>query len=163
MFRSAVGGPAPGLLDLAFIRHQTSTGRAVRREVLQPPRRLRTLQDGPTGSSRPRSKPTKEPRKPSTGPRLTGPAPRTPDGAPKFPLSPDILSGRIKALAADGRIDDAVASMKTAPSDAQNVPAWNTLIWECMRARKYQLAYKIYVDVRVISASAPAPADSHRR
>lgn len=63
-------------------------------------------------------------------------------------LEPHVLSARLKKLCDAGKIDDAVTVLKNVPLGAQNVPVWNTLIWECMKAKKYTLAYKLFTDVR---------------
>jgi hypothetical protein len=84
-------------------------------------------------------KPFKQPKE--------GPAPRNADGSALYPLKPNVLSARLKQLCEENNIDGAVNALKSAPADAQNTPVWNTIIWECMKARKYSLAYKLYVDV----------------
>ncbi|EIN10613.1 hypothetical protein PUNSTDRAFT_84803 [Punctularia strigosozonata HHB-11173 SS5] len=38
--------------------------------------------------------------------------------------------------------------LKNSPLDAQNVPVWNTMIWECMKARRWALSYKLYTDMK---------------
>lgn len=63
-------------------------------------------------------------------------------------LEPHVLSARLKKLSDSGKLDDAVFMLKNAPLDAQNTPVWNTMIWESMKAQRYSLAYKLYVDVR---------------
>ncbi|KAJ8453558.1 hypothetical protein ONZ45_g19669 [Pleurotus djamor] len=63
-------------------------------------------------------------------------------------LEPHVLSGRLKKLCDAGKIDDAITALKNAPLDAQNVPVWNTLIWECMKAQKYASAYKLFTDMK---------------
>jgi hypothetical protein len=40
--------------------------------------------------------------------------------------------------------------LKNAPLDAQNTPVWNTLIWECMKAKRFKLAYQLFIDVSVV-------------
>ena len=64
-------------------------------------------------------------------------------------LEPHVLSARLKKLCDVGRIDTAVSTLKNAPLDAQNTPVWNTLIWECMKAKRFKLAYQLFIDVRV--------------
>lgn len=74
-----------------------------------------------------------------------------PDG--KIFLEPHILSGRLKKLCDRAQVDTAVAMLKNSPLDAQNVPVWNTLIWECLKAERFRLAHDLYIDVRpIISA-----------
>lgn len=66
-------------------------------------------------------------------------------------LEPHVLSVRLKKLCDAGKIDDAVYMLKNAPLDAQNTPVWNTLIWETLKAKRYQLAYQLFVDVSTSS------------
>lgn len=74
-----------------------------------------------------------------------------PDG--KILLEPHILSGRLKKLCDGAQVDTAVAMLKNSPLGAQNVPVWNTLIWECLKAERFRLAHDLYIDVRsIISA-----------
>lgn len=63
-------------------------------------------------------------------------------------LEPHVLSGRLKKLCDSGKMDDAVYMLKNAPLDAQNSQVWNTLIWECLKGKRFQLAYQLFVDVR---------------
>jgi hypothetical protein len=63
-------------------------------------------------------------------------------------LEPYVLSERLQKLCSEGKVDGAVVMLKNAPLDAQNTPVWNTLIWECMKARRFQLSYQLFVDVR---------------
>jgi hypothetical protein len=62
-------------------------------------------------------------------------------------LEPYVLSERLKKLCSEGKVDGAVFMLKNAPLDAQNTPVWNTLIWECMKARRFKLSYQLFVDV----------------
>jgi hypothetical protein len=63
-------------------------------------------------------------------------------------LEPHVLSERLKKLAEQkNQLDTAVAMLKNAPLAAQNTAVWNTLIWECMKARRFKLAYELFVDV----------------
>ncbi|KAJ7507804.1 pentatricopeptide repeat-containing protein [Mycena galericulata] len=62
-------------------------------------------------------------------------------------LEPHVLSGRLKKLAENNQLDTAVAMLKNAPLAAQNTPVWNTLIWECMKAKRFKLAYDLFIDV----------------
>jgi len=66
-------------------------------------------------------------------------------------LEPHVLSARLKKLCDAGKVDDAVFMLKNAPLDAQNPPVWNTLIWETLKVKRFQLAYQLYVDVRPLS------------
>lgn len=63
-------------------------------------------------------------------------------------LEPHVLSARLKKLCDAGNTDAAVTMLKNSPLDAQNTPVWNTLIWECMKAKRYKLAYQLFTDVR---------------
>ena len=65
-------------------------------------------------------------------------------------LRPSVLSERIKKLAEQGKLDDAVTMLKNAPLDAQNTIVWNTIIAQCMQARHYKLAWQLYNDVRAV-------------
>jgi hypothetical protein len=96
--------------------------------------------DKPKASDKPKPKVPKPPKE--------GPAPRNDDGSVRYPLKPNVLAGRLQALCAERDIEGAIDALKAAPAAAQNTPVWNTLMWECMKARKYGLAYKLYVDVR---------------
>lgn len=66
-------------------------------------------------------------------------------------LEPHVLSARLKKSCEAGHIEEAVSMLKRSPLDAQNPPVWNTLIWECLKAKRFQLAYQLYIDVRVDS------------
>jgi len=63
-------------------------------------------------------------------------------------LEPHVLSARLKKLCDANKIDDAVTMLKNAPLDAQNAPVWNTLIWQCMKARRFKLGYQLFIDVK---------------
>ncbi|KAK2466207.1 hypothetical protein APHAL10511_001849 [Amanita phalloides] len=63
-------------------------------------------------------------------------------------LEPHVLSARLKKLCNANQIDAAVSMLKNAPLDAQNVPVWNTLIWEAMKARRFKLGYELYIDMK---------------
>jgi len=62
-------------------------------------------------------------------------------------LEPHVLSARLKKCCDAGNLDEAVAMLKNAPLDAQNTPVWNTLIWECMKVKRFQLGYQLFIDV----------------
>ncbi|THV08564.1 hypothetical protein K435DRAFT_825019 [Dendrothele bispora CBS 962.96] len=66
----------------------------------------------------------------------------------KILLEPHVLSQRLKKLCDNGQLESAVSMLKNAPRDAQNTPVWNTLIWECMKAGRYQLGYQLYTDMK---------------
>lgn len=63
-------------------------------------------------------------------------------------LEPHVLSARLRKLCSAKQIDAAVALLKSSPLDAQNTPVWNTLIWECMKAKRFKLGYQLFIDVR---------------
>ncbi|KAF8897528.1 hypothetical protein BD779DRAFT_1432978 [Infundibulicybe gibba] len=63
-------------------------------------------------------------------------------------LEPHVLSSRLKKLCDTGHVDSAVSLLKNAPLDAQNTPVWNTLIWECLKAKRFQLAYQLFIDMK---------------
>ncbi|KDQ64497.1 hypothetical protein JAAARDRAFT_118172 [Jaapia argillacea MUCL 33604] len=63
-------------------------------------------------------------------------------------LEPHVLSSRLKALCERGQVDQAVALLKSSPLDAQNPPVWNTLISECLKAKRYKLSYDLYTDMK---------------
>jgi hypothetical protein len=66
-------------------------------------------------------------------------------------LEPHILSQRLKRLCDGGQLEAAIDMLKNAPLDAQNTPVWNTLIWEALKAQRWNLSYKLYTDVSNIS------------
>ena len=68
-------------------------------------------------------------------------------GKTKRLLEPHMLSQRIKKLCDELQLDAAVEMLKNAPKDAQSTPVWNTLIWEALKAERWNLAYKLYTDV----------------
>ncbi|KAJ7283656.1 pentatricopeptide repeat-containing protein [Mycena rebaudengoi] len=63
-------------------------------------------------------------------------------------LEPHVLSARLRKLCDNGQLDAAVAMLKNAPLAAQNTPVWNTLIWECMKAKRFKLAYQLFIDMK---------------
>jgi len=71
------------------------------------------------------------------------------------PLEPHVLSARLKTLCDEGKVDNAVFMLKNAPLDAQNTQVWNTLIWECLKVKRYQLAYQLFVDVSPLFLQLP--------
>jgi hypothetical protein len=64
-------------------------------------------------------------------------------------LTPYALSGRLRGLAERGQLSNAVEMVQNAPMDACNVSVWNTIIFLCMKASRFKLAYKLYTDVRL--------------
>lgn len=63
-------------------------------------------------------------------------------------LSPYTLAGRLRALCDKGAMDDAVEMLKNTPLDAQNIKVWNAMITSAFVARRYRLAWELFVDVR---------------
>ncbi|KAG5646557.1 hypothetical protein DXG03_002860 [Asterophora parasitica] len=63
-------------------------------------------------------------------------------------LEPHVLSARLKKLCDANKVDDAVAMLKNSPRDAQNTQVWNTLIWECMKVKRFNLSYQLYTDMK---------------
>ncbi|PFH52719.1 hypothetical protein AMATHDRAFT_139360 [Amanita thiersii Skay4041] len=63
-------------------------------------------------------------------------------------LEPHVLSARLKKLCDENKIDAAFSMLKNSPLGSQNTPVWNTLIWEVMKAKRYKLAYQLYVDMK---------------
>lgn len=68
---------------------------------------------------------------------------------PTRPLRPYNLALQLKQLSADGNLDAAVHRLRSVPRDAQNVPAWNTMLSLCMAHKKFQLAYALFTDVGI--------------
>jgi hypothetical protein len=66
---------------------------------------------------------------------------------PRRLLEPHILSQRLKKLCEGGRLEVAIDTLKSAPLDSQSTPVWNTLIWEVLKAQRWNLSYKLYTDV----------------
>ena len=64
-------------------------------------------------------------------------------------LHPYDLSKRLIALCDRGEVDLAVTTLQSAPRNAQNIKVWNTLIQQCMGAKKYRVAYSVFTDVRL--------------
>ncbi|KAF6762617.1 hypothetical protein DFP72DRAFT_876355 [Ephemerocybe angulata] len=56
------------------------------------------------------------------------------------PLDPYVLGKRIRRLP--------VTMLKTAPRDAMNAVVWNTMMWEALKAQRFQLAHALYVDMK---------------
>ena len=76
-------------------------------------------------------------------------SPPSPPSRGKRPLlEPYELSRRVIALCQRGDVDLAVAALQKAPRNAQNIKVWNTIIQQCMEARKFNLAYSVFTDVR---------------
>lgn len=62
-------------------------------------------------------------------------------------LRPYDLALQLKQLSADGNVDAAVQRLRSVPRDAQNVPAWNTMLSLCMSHKKFKLMYTLFIDV----------------
>jgi hypothetical protein len=65
-------------------------------------------------------------------------------------LRPYELSRRLIAHSQRGDFDRAVTVLKRAPRNAQNIKVWNTIIQQCMNAKKYNLAFRVFIDVCII-------------
>jgi hypothetical protein len=76
-------------------------------------------------------------------------------GPSKRLLLPHVLSVRLKKSCEEGKINDAVTMLKNSPLDAQNTAVWNTLIWECMKAKRFKLSYELFIDVSRHSVHRP--------
>jgi hypothetical protein len=73
-------------------------------------------------------------------------------------LQPYELSRRLITLCESGDVDLAVTTLQRAPRNAQNIKVWNTLVQKCMDAKKYKLAYKVFIDVRPTLVIMPLPS-----
>ena len=120
------------------------------------------------GPKSPRPRPPSRPRPSTAGTRTSATdsvRPAKPSAAPRPPrssageapshgnrkrslLQPYELSRRLITLCESGDVDLAVTTLKRAPRNAQNIKVWNTLVQQCMDAKKYKLAYKVFIDVR---------------
>ncbi|KAI0307100.1 hypothetical protein B0F90DRAFT_1685127, partial [Multifurca ochricompacta] len=63
-------------------------------------------------------------------------------------LQPYELSRRLIALCRRGDAHLAVNMLQHAPRNAQNIKVWNTLIQQCMDAKRYQLAYRVFTEMK---------------
>lgn len=63
-------------------------------------------------------------------------------------IRPAVQSARIKDLAKQGKFDEAVKLVYTAPRRTLNTSTWNTLLSVLMDAEKRKEAYKAYIEVR---------------
>ncbi|KAG6861611.1 hypothetical protein C0995_014518 [Termitomyces sp. Mi166 len=63
-------------------------------------------------------------------------------------LDPYTLSSRLKKLCDANQIDSAVQTLKNSPGDAQNTQVWNTIIWGCLKAKRFALSYQLYIDMK---------------
>ncbi|KAI0747429.1 hypothetical protein BC629DRAFT_1599349 [Irpex lacteus] len=112
----------------------------------------RTLIDGRVTRehSNPTARDNHQQNKPRTVTRHTGGRPPSGYGAGRAKplLRPYVLLQRLQLLCKEGKYDEAVSALQKAPLDAQNVVVWNGLIAEVTRARKYQLGYRLYIDMK---------------
>jgi hypothetical protein len=72
-------------------------------------------------------------------------------------LQPYELSRRLIALCEQGDVDLAVGALQRAPRNAQNIKVWNTIIHQCMSAKKYKLAHSVFTDVCTVLLFPPSP------
>ncbi|KZT71609.1 hypothetical protein DAEQUDRAFT_706989 [Daedalea quercina L-15889] len=63
-------------------------------------------------------------------------------------LRPYELSIRLKKLSSQGKLEVAISQLKSMPLDAQNEATWNTVILEVLKSERYQLAYRLYIDMK---------------
>ncbi|RPD67095.1 hypothetical protein L226DRAFT_452414 [Lentinus tigrinus ALCF2SS1-7] len=63
-------------------------------------------------------------------------------------LKPHVLSGRLTKLCDEGKLDEAVETLKNMPLDAQNVSVWNTLVSHAGRRNRFQLAYQLHTEMK---------------
>ena len=90
-------------------------------------------------------------RHPDSSPSQTSPSFSSSSGEKRRPLlQPYELSRRLIELCKQGDVDLAVTALQRAPRNAQNIKVWNTIIQQCMSAKKYKLAYSVFTDVCVI-------------
>ena len=80
--------------------------------------------------------------KPSEAPPLTSTSPQ------HRLLEPYELSRRILKLCGQDNIDGAVEMLQNAPLASQNIKVWNTLLVQCLDTCRYQLAFRLFTDVR---------------
>lgn len=85
------------------------------------------------------------------------------ESKPKRRLKPYELTLRLTKLCEEGKMDEAIETLKNMPLDAQNPAVWNTMISHAGRAGRFQLAYQLYIDVSnttVYSSHLPLPSDN---
>ncbi|PPQ77740.1 hypothetical protein CVT25_011175 [Psilocybe cyanescens] len=123
--------------------------RFLRRQQLQKTSTQETVKSvvRPASPSRPQNSPSSS-KTPTFRSRHYDPDNQTTPKSELRPLEPHILSGRLKKLCNAGKIDDAVYMLKNAPLDAQNTQVWNTLIWECLKGKRFQLGYQLFIDMK---------------
>jgi hypothetical protein len=71
-------------------------------------------------------------------------------------LRPAVFTQRLTALFDQGKHDEAVEALKNAPFDATSPPTWNTVIGRVMELGKFQLAYRLYIDVSAVLVTRPS-------
>lgn len=130
--------------------------RYLRREALSSATTPTSLPPSGTQSKRPTTDRTYAPRVASRDPatyrsRHYDPSNETQPKSEMRMLEPHVLSTRLRKLCDNGQLDAAVTMLKNAPLDAQNTPVWNTMIWESMKAKRFKLAYQLFVDVSIIA------------
>jgi hypothetical protein len=101
-------------------------------------------------ASAPRQRTSPPPPPPTPPPPQSLPPLSPPSSSPgKRPLlQPYELSRRLIALCEQGKVDLAFSVLQQAPRNAQNIKVWNTIVQQCMDAKKYNLAYSVFTDVR---------------
>ena len=129
-----------------------------------PPSRLLTTPSGAPSDnlqSTPRSRRPPSATRPAADHRQQTSSRPTPPSPPLSPalssssparrplLQPYELSRRLIELCKRGEVDLAVTALQRAPRNAQNIKVWNTIIQQCMDAKKYNLAYSVFTDVRI--------------
>ncbi|KAI0278842.1 hypothetical protein BGY98DRAFT_916518 [Russula aff. rugulosa BPL654] len=89
-------------------------------------------------------------RHPDSSPSQTSPSfSSSSSGEKRRPLlQPYELSRRLIELCKQGDVDLAVTALQRAPRNAQNIKVWNTIIQQCMSAKKYKLAYSVFTDMK---------------
>ncbi|THH19777.1 hypothetical protein EW146_g1453 [Bondarzewia mesenterica] len=69
--------------------------------------------------------------------------------APKRLLQPYELSQRVNKLVdEEGLLDEAIDMVQNSPHDAQNIKVWNNLITKCTKAKRYKVAWSLFVDLK---------------
>ncbi|KAK0468359.1 uncharacterized protein EV420DRAFT_1260159 [Desarmillaria tabescens] len=112
-------------------------------------RRQENLGRHSTSPQPPRPSPTSSNRDPPKQYRSKHYVPFTDEQRSSLPkLEPHELSRRLKLLCDAGQLDAAVSMLKNSPRDAQNAPVWNTVIWECLKQKHFQLSYQLYTDMK---------------
>ncbi|KAI0268192.1 hypothetical protein BC834DRAFT_968402 [Gloeopeniophorella convolvens] len=97
------------------------------------------------------AEPKKTRTRPGTAAQLNGAstgAQRPEPGATRPPLQPYELSQRLIRTCQRGDAELAWTMLQRAPRNAQNIKVWNTLIQQCMEAKKYRLAFQVFTDLK---------------